>query len=141
VLFGAELAVRPGEIVALLGPNGAGKSTLLRAVCGLVPSRGSIRLGDRDLSGATAEQIVRAGVALMPGGKAVFPTLTVDEHLRLATWTFRSDKDRISADIAEVTALFPVLAERHDQLAGDLSGGEQHSWPWPPRCCCDPRCC
>ena len=125
VLFGAELAVRPGEIVALLGTNGAGKSTLLRAMCGLVPSRGSIRLGDRDLSGASAEQIVRAGVALMPGGKAVFPTLTVDEHLRLATWTFRSDKDRISADIAEVTALFPILAERHDQLAGDLSGGEQ----------------
>jgi ABC-type branched-subunit amino acid transport system ATPase component/ABC-type branched-subunit amino acid transport system permease subunit len=125
VLFGAELQVRPGEIVALLGTNGAGKSTLLRAMCGLVPSRGSIRLGDRDLSGASAEQIVRAGVALMPGGKAVFPTLTVDEHLRLATWTFRGDHDRIQEDLAVVTDLFPILAERGDQLAGDLSGGEQ----------------
>lgn len=125
VLFGAELSVRPGEIVALLGTNGAGKSTLLRAMCGLVPSRGSIRLGERDLGGATAEQIVRAGVALMPGGKAVFPTLTVDEHLRLATWTFRADRERIREDLAEVTALFPILAERGGQLAGDLSGGEQ----------------
>ena len=125
MLFGAELQVRPGEIVALLGTNGAGKSTLLRAMCGLVPSRGSIRLGDRDLSGASAEQIVRAGVALMPGGKAVFPTLTVDEHLRLATWTFRGDHDRIQEDLAVVTDLFPILAERGDQLAGDLSGGEQ----------------
>jgi len=125
VLFGAELEVRSGEIVALLGTNGAGKSTLLRAMCGLVPSRGSVRSGGRDLGGASPEQIVRAGVALMPGGKAVFPTLSVDDHLRLACWTFRRDSERIETDIGEVTQLFPVLSERRNQLAGDLSGGEQ----------------
>lgn len=125
VLFGADLDVRPGEIVALLGTNGAGKSTLLKAMCGLVPSRGSIHLGTEDLSGRSAEEIVRSGVALMPGGRAVFPTLTVDEHLRLASWTFRKDRERIAADLADVTELFPILAERGGQLAGDLSGGEQ----------------
>jgi ABC-type branched-subunit amino acid transport system ATPase component/ABC-type branched-subunit amino acid transport system permease subunit len=125
VLFGAELTVRRGEIVALLGTNGAGKSTLLRAMCGLVPSRGSVTLGDQDVSGTTAEQIVRAGMALMPGGKAIFPTLTVDEHLRLACWTFRGEHERIAEDLRTVQELFPVLTERRDQLAGDLSGGEQ----------------
>jgi ABC-type branched-subunit amino acid transport system ATPase component/ABC-type branched-subunit amino acid transport system permease subunit len=125
VLFGAELEVRRGEIVALLGTNGAGKSTLLKAMCGLVPSRGSIRLGDEDLSGSSAERIVRSGVALMPGGKAVFPTLTVDEHLRLACWTFRGEHERIATDLDTVMELFPILAERRHQLAGDLSGGEQ----------------
>jgi branched-chain amino acid transport system ATP-binding protein len=94
-------------------------------MCGLVPSKGSIRLGDRDLSGSSAEQIVRSGIALMPGGKAVFPTLTVDEHLRLACWTFRGDRARIAEDMEDVTELFPILAERRHQMAGDLSGGEQ----------------
>lgn len=125
VLFGVDLDVRPGEIVALLGTNGAGKSTLLKAMCGLVPSRGSIHLGAEDLSGRSAEEIVRSGIALMPGGRAVFPTLTVDEHLRLASWTFRKDRERIAADLTDVTELFPILAERGGQLAGDLSGGEQ----------------
>ncbi len=125
VLFGAHLDVTQGEIVALLGTNGAGKSTLLKAMCGLIPTTGEIRLGDKDLSGLSAEKIVRAGVALMPGGKAVFPTLSVDEHLRLATWTFRDDSERVAKDLDEVRTLFPVLAERADQLAGDLSGGEQ----------------
>jgi ABC-type branched-subunit amino acid transport system ATPase component/ABC-type branched-subunit amino acid transport system permease subunit len=125
VLFGADLTVRRGEIVALLGTNGAGKSTLLRAMCGLVPSRGSVTLGDQDVSGTSAEQIVRAGMALMPGGKAIFPTLTVDEHLRLACWTFRGEHERIAEDLRTVQELFPVLADRRHQLAGDLSGGEQ----------------
>ncbi len=125
VLFGVDLDVADGEMVALLGTNGAGKSTLLKAVCGLVPSRGEVRLGGIDLSGRSAEQIVRDGVALMPGGRAVFPTLTVDEHLRLASWTFRRDRERIEEGTADVRALFPVLESRSAQLAGDLSGGEQ----------------
>jgi ABC-type branched-subunit amino acid transport system ATPase component/ABC-type branched-subunit amino acid transport system permease subunit len=125
VLFDVDLDVSDGEIVALLGTNGAGKSTLLKAMCGLLAHRGSVRLGDLDLTGRSAEQIVRAGVALMPGGKAIFPTLSVRDHLRLSCWTFRGDGDRIAADLADVHELFPVLAERADQLAGDLSGGEQ----------------
>jgi ABC-type branched-subunit amino acid transport system ATPase component/ABC-type branched-subunit amino acid transport system permease subunit len=125
VLFDVDLDVADGEIVALLGTNGAGKSTLLKAMCGLLPHRGTVRLGDTDLTGRSAEQIVRAGVALMPGGKAIFPTLSVRDHLRLSCWTFRGDRERIAADLADVHELFPVLAERGDQLAGDLSGGEQ----------------
>ncbi len=125
VLFDLDLDVDDGEIVALLGTNGAGKSTLLKAICGLIPSTGSVRLGGVDLTGKSAEQIVTEGVALMPGGKAIFPTLTVDDHLRLACWTFRKDGERIANDLEDVRELFPILAERRSQLAGDLSGGEQ----------------
>ncbi|UDY37853.1 ATP-binding cassette domain-containing protein [Dermatobacter hominis] len=125
VLFGVDLDVHDGEVVALLGTNGAGKSTLLKAVCGLSGSSGDITLDGRRISGRSPEQIVRDGVALMPGGKAVFPTLSVTDHLRLACWTFRKDGDRIDEDMAEVHRLFPILEERRTQLAGDLSGGEQ----------------
>ncbi len=125
ILFGVDLHVAEGELVALLGTNGAGKSTLLRALCGLTPHNGDVRLGDVDISGRSAEQIVRDGVALMPGGKAIFPTMSVADHLRLSTWTFRKDSGRISDSIEDVCDLFPVLRDRTDQLAGDLSGGEQ----------------
>jgi branched-chain amino acid transport system ATP-binding protein len=126
VLFGVDFEVEEGEIVALLGTNGAGKSTLLKAISGLIdPSAGKVFLDGHDITGADAEAVTRAGVSLMPGGKGIFPTVTVDEHLRLAAWTFRKDTARIDAARAEVLDLFPILAERHDQPAGYLSGGEQ----------------
>jgi branched-chain amino acid transport system ATP-binding protein len=126
VLFGVDFEVFDGEIVALLGTNGAGKSTLLKAISGLIhPSAGTIAFDGRDITGVGAEDVTRAGVSLMPGGKGVFPTVTVDEHLRLAAWTFRKDTARIEAARAEVLDLFPILAERHSQPAGYLSGGEQ----------------
>jgi ABC-type branched-subunit amino acid transport system ATPase component len=126
VLFGVDFSVDEGEIVALLGTNGAGKSTLLKAVSGLIdPSAGKVLFDGRDITGADAEAVTRAGVSLMPGGKGIFPTITVDEHLRLAAWTFRKDTARIEAARAEVLELFPILAERHSQPAGYLSGGEQ----------------
>ena len=125
VLFGVDLEVARGEVVALLGTNGAGKSTVLRAMVGLVPSRGSFRVGGRDLGSMRTEQIAAAGIALMSGGKSTFPTLTVAEHLRLATWTFRHDHERIREDTSEVLDLFESLRRRLDNLAGDLSGGEQ----------------
>ena len=126
VLFGVDFTVEEGEIVALLGTNGAGKSTLLKAVSGLIdPSAGKVFFDGRDITGADAEAVTRAGVSLMPGGKGIFPTVTVDEHLRLAAWTFRKDTPRIEAARAEVLELFPILAERHAQPAGFLSGGEQ----------------
>jgi ABC-type branched-subunit amino acid transport system ATPase component len=126
VLFGVDIEVAEGEMVALLGTNGAGKSTLLKAVSGLItPSAGKVFFDGHDITGADAEAVTRAGVSLMPGGKGIFPTVTVDEHLRLAAWTFRKDTARIGAARAEVLDLFPILAERRTQPAGYLSGGEQ----------------
>ena len=125
VLFGVDLEVRQGEMVALLGTNGAGKSTLLKAMCGLTPAGGTVRSGGEMLSGRRADRIVRDGVALMPGGRSIFATLTVAEHLRLATWTFRDDTERIATDTAHMLEVFPILAKLSDRLAGDLSGGEQ----------------
>ncbi len=125
ILFDVDFEVAENEVVALLGTNGAGKSTLLRALVGLAPHSGSVRVDGVELSGRSPEQIVREGVALMPGGKAIFPTMSVEDHLRLSSWTFRKDAERISDSIEDVHAIFPVLAERGSQLAGDLSGGEQ----------------
>ncbi len=126
VLFDVDFAVEEGEVVALLGTNGAGKSTLLKAVAGLLkPDRGAVRLDGDDIAGKPAERIAQIGSALMPGGKGVFPTLNVAENLRLAGWLLRDDPARLREANREVLDLFPVLAERQKQLAGDLSGGEQ----------------
>lgn len=126
ILFGVDFDVDRHEIVALLGTNGAGKSTLLKGICGLVkPKRGSVTFAGEDITSLSADVTTRRGVSLMPGGKGVFPTLTVAENLRLATWLIRDDQERIEAARAEVLELFPVLAQRHNQMAGNLSGGEQ----------------
>ncbi|MGH8972785.1 MAG: ATP-binding cassette domain-containing protein [Acidimicrobiia bacterium] len=126
VLFGVDFEVSEGELVALLGTNGAGKSTLLKAVAGLVtPRAGTVELAGRDVTGHSAEARARSGVALMPGGKGVFPGLTVEEHLRLAGWLFRGDRRRWAGAREEVLGLFPHLGERLDQPAANLSGGEQ----------------
>ena len=126
ILFGVDFAVAPGEIVALLGTNGAGKSTLLKAVCGLVhPRRGTVTFAGEDITSLAADVTTRRGVSLMPGGKGVFPTLSVAENLRLASWLIRSDRERMEAARAEVFELFPVLGQRQAQMAGNLSGGEQ----------------
>jgi ABC-type branched-subunit amino acid transport system ATPase component/ABC-type branched-subunit amino acid transport system permease subunit len=126
VLFGVDLDVTPGEVVALLGTNGAGKSSLLRALCGLLPtSRGRAALGDVALAGRGPERIAAAGLAMMPGGRGIFPTLTVTENLRLATWMVRRDAAAVEGARAKALEMFPPLAARLDTRAGDLSGGEQ----------------
>jgi branched-chain amino acid transport system ATP-binding protein len=126
VLFGVDFEVAEGELVALLGTNGAGKSTLLKAVAGLVtPVAGTIGFAGRDVTGDSAEARARGGMALMPGGKGVFPGLSVDEHLRLAGWLYRGDRERLADARSEVLELFPLLALRMDQPAANLSGGEQ----------------
>jgi ABC-type branched-subunit amino acid transport system ATPase component len=126
ILFGVDFEVYPGEIVALLGTNGAGKSTLLKGICGLVkPKAGRVEFDGDDITDLPADLTTRRGVALMPGGKGVFPTLSVAENLRLASWLIRDDPERVEAARREVFDLFPVLEQRQEQLAGDLSGGEQ----------------
>jgi branched-chain amino acid transport system ATP-binding protein len=122
VLFGIDLAVPEGNVVALLGPNGAGKSTTLRVAAGLhPPSDGDVLVAGRRVNGARPEELARRGLCLIPEGRGIFPNLTVRENLRMATYTGRR-----LADIEEVAyARFPRLAERRTQTSGTLSGGEQ----------------
>ncbi len=126
ILFDVDLEVKRGEVVALLGTNGAGKSTLLKAICGLkAPKAGTVTFKGEDITGLSADLVTHKGAALMPGGKGIFPTLTVAENLRLATWLIRDQPQRVKEAKAEVLDLFPILGERSGQMAGDLSGGEQ----------------
>jgi ABC-type branched-subunit amino acid transport system ATPase component/predicted MFS family arabinose efflux permease len=126
VLFGVDMDVKPGECVALLGTNGAGKSTLLKAISGTVdPIGGAIYFDGRDITHTDGAHTTGLGVIQVPGGKAVFPTLTVAEHLRAAGWLYRDDPEYLKAANAEVLEIFPRLRERIDQMAGNLSGGEQ----------------
>ena len=126
VLFGVDVEIAEGEIVALLGTNGAGKSTLLKAINGLLkPTRGRVEFKGEDITGRPADAVTQSGISLMPGGKGVFPTLSVEENLRLAGWMLRKDKDALAAARERVLELFPILAQRSGEMAGNLSGGEQ----------------
>ena len=126
VLFDVNFEVEPGEIVALLGTNGAGKSTLLKAISGLLkPKDGTVTFEGQDITGMAANKTAELGILQMPGGKSVFPTLTVEENLRLASWMFRNDKQRCADELEKVLDMFPRLKERYNQQAGNLSGGEQ----------------
>jgi branched-chain amino acid transport system ATP-binding protein len=124
-LQGISMEVHEGEIVTLIGANGAGKSTLLRAISGIVPVRsGKIIFDSVDLGGVPAHHIVKIGVAHVPEGRGIFANLTVQENLKLSTWS-RKDQMGLRQDYQRVFDLFPRLAERQNQLAGTLSGGEQ----------------
>ena len=120
-----SLSVAGGEIVGLIGPNGAGKSTTLHAVMGLVRAAGGdIRYAGRSIKGRAPEKIARAGVALVPEGRRIYPQLTVDENLKLgfAAARRRGARGRV---LEEVRELFPVLGRYRKRLGGGLSGGEQ----------------
>jgi branched-chain amino acid transport system ATP-binding protein len=120
VLWDVSLSVEPGSVVALIGPNGAGKSTLLRAATGMISTtRGKVALNGRDLTGVSIEYIARAGIAHVPEGRRLFAGLSVRDNLRLGGFHRRND------DLTMVLGLFPKLAERLDQIAGSMSGGEQ----------------
>ena len=124
-LKGISFSVEEGAIVTLIGANGAGKSTTLRAISGLVrPSAGTITYAGESIGGMDTQKIVEKGIALVPEGRRVFPNLTVLENLRIGAY-MRTDKAGIESDIEHVYLLFPRLKERHWQLAGTLSGGEQ----------------
>ena len=124
-LRGVSLQVQAGELVALVGANGAGKSTLMATIAGVLkPTRGSITLLDRSLVGLSPEEIVQRGIALVPEGRRIFPTLTVGENLRLGA-AIRHDRAGIQRDIEAMCERFPILGRRLHQPGGTLSGGEQ----------------
>ena len=126
VLFGVDLSVAPGEVLALLGTNGAGKSTVLRVMAGLMPARaGRVTVDGRDVTGLDTVARVRLGMVMVPGGRGVFPSLTVAENLRLGGWLLRRDQPALAGATDEVLSLFPALGRRLHTRAGDLSGGEQ----------------
>jgi branched-chain amino acid transport system ATP-binding protein len=124
VLRGVSFEVAEGGITTILGANGAGKTTTLRAVCGMVKTGGEITLGGKRIDGRATESIVRLGVAHVPEGRGTFVQLTVQENLRLGAYA-RRDPANLNQDIERVCRYFPVLAERRNQVAGTLSGGEQ----------------
>jgi branched-chain amino acid transport system ATP-binding protein len=126
VLFGVNLDVDEGEIVALLGTNGAGKTTLLKAISGLVEAdAGAVIFDGRDMTYAPPQEVAARGVVQVPGGKGAFPSLTVGENLRLGGWLYQRETDYLKQATQQVLDYFPVLKERWDQPAGNLSGGEQ----------------
>jgi ABC-type branched-subunit amino acid transport system ATPase component len=126
VLFDVDFSVSEGEMVALLGTNGAGKSTLLRVISGLgMPTRGQVRYRAEDITYLDAERRLPLGIAQIPGGKAVFGPLTVVENLRVFGFALARDSKAIDRGIEATFEAFPRLAERRNQLASTLSGGEQ----------------
>jgi len=125
VLKGISLHVRQGEVVTLIGGNGAGKTTTLRTISGLLPPRkGAIEFAGQDLTRMSPERIVPLGLALVPEGRRVFRTLSVNANLELGAF-HRRDKGEVRRDLEEIRERFPILQERAHQAAGTLSGGEQ----------------
>jgi len=124
VLHGVSLAVRPDELVALIGPNGAGKTTALKTIVGLLrPTTGGVTFEGASLVGRDPADIVGRGIALVPQGRMIFQTLTVQENLRLGA--YRAATGEIGRRMEAVLAAFPALSERLGQLGGTLSGGQQ----------------
>ena len=124
VLSGVAMIIRPGEIVTMVGSNGAGKTTLLRAISRVIGARGTLRFDGRDLTALTPEQVFGLGLVQVPEGRQLFDRMTVEDNLRMGTYRRRDDA-RIQQSFEHVYQLFPVLAERRQQIAGSLSGGEQ----------------
>jgi branched-chain amino acid transport system ATP-binding protein len=127
VLFGVDIEVGAGEAVALLGTNGAGKSTLLRAITGLQsPSAGRVEFLGEDVTGLPPERIALKGLTLVEGGRAIFPSLSVEENLRLGGYPdLRRKRADVERRLEHSYAVFPILADLRRRAAGTLSGGEQ----------------
>jgi branched-chain amino acid transport system ATP-binding protein len=125
VVKGLTISIDTGQLVSLIGANGAGKTTTLKAISGLIPvTGGQVIFDGKDITNASAREILSLGIAHCPEGRHVFPYMTVVENLEMGCY-LRSDRDGIAADMARVFEQFPRLAERRSQAAGTLSGGEQ----------------
>ncbi|MED1949029.1 ABC transporter ATP-binding protein [Brevibacillus centrosporus] len=120
-----SLQVEEGEVVTLIGSNGAGKTTTVNAICGTIPSRGTIHYRGKNMSGLPTHQIVREGIVMVPEGRRVFPKLTVVQNLMMGAYTRKASPLELQKDIEAIYQLFPRLLERKTQLAGTMSGGEQ----------------
>ena len=126
VLFDVDFEVADGEIVALLGTNGAGKSTLLKGICGLASvDAGAVVFDGEDITSLDAISTTRKGIVQMPGGRGVFPNLTVAENLKAAGWLYRGDSAHMKERTERVLEYFPILTQRWNTKAGSLSGGQQ----------------
>jgi branched-chain amino acid transport system ATP-binding protein len=126
ILQGVSLSANPGEVVTILGRNGVGKSTLAKTIIGFLPARrGAICLSSQDVTAKSPEARSRAGIALVPQGRRTFRSLTVAETLDMASHLRRFDRNNLSWTVDEIYSVFPRLAERRDNRAGTLSGGEQ----------------
>ena len=122
---GISLDLMPGQIVTVLGANGAGKTSILKTISGVLdPLKGSIEFEGKKIQSMEPDKIVRLGISHVPEGREVFPFLSVKDNLRMGGYT-QTDKTQISADIEKMYGYFPVLRERQDQIAGQLSGGQQ----------------
>lgn len=124
VLFGADVDVWPGEVIALVGNNGAGKTTLLRAVSRLIPATGRLEFAGENLLPLAPEQAFARGLVQVPEGRQLFPRMSVEENLIMGAHR-QTDRAAVAETLAWVRELFPILWERRHQLAGNLSGGEQ----------------
>lgn len=126
VLFGIDLEVGDGEIVALLGTNGAGKTTILRTISGVLrPTEGSVTFNGESLIGEKPADIVSRGIVQMPGGRGVFPGMSVIENLEIAGFLYGKDRKRRDEMVTKVLEFFPALKDRRKQVAGSMSGGQQ----------------
>jgi branched-chain amino acid transport system ATP-binding protein len=126
VLNGLSLNVKRGAVTGIIGPNGAGKSTALKTMYGfLQPSKGTVRLKGEVVNGLSPSQMVARGVSFVPQNRSLFNDLSVEDNLRLGCWVFRKDKARVNRALERAYAMFPVLRDKGNDLAGTMSGGQQ----------------
>jgi branched-chain amino acid transport system ATP-binding protein len=126
VLWGADLDVRRGEIACLIGSNGAGKTTFMRCVSGMLDAKGgSIRFDGAELANAGPRRVLAAGIAQVPEGRRLFAAMSVRDNLLMGAYLRTQAKAQLQRDLEKVYAVFPILAERRNQAAGTLSGGQQ----------------